>query len=69
MSKDLFCVIMRSSSMNEKIEMGIFRFFKRFSRMYKNRVRYKAERMGERADPWPTPTLTSNIGEERSFHT
>ena len=55
--------------MNERIEMGIFRFFKCFSRMYKNGVRYKAERMGERADPWPTPTLTSNIGEERSFHT
>jgi len=32
-------------------------------------VRYKAERMGEKADPWPTPILTSNIGEERLFHT
>jgi len=60
---------MRPSSTNERMEMEIFRFFKHFSRMYKNRERYKAERMEERADPWPTLTLTSNIGEERSFHT
>jgi len=37
--------------------------------MYKNRVSYKAKRIEEREDPWPTPTLTSNMGEERSFHT
>jgi len=55
-------------STNKRMEMGILRFFNQFSRIYKNGVRYKAERMGERADPWPTPTLTSNIGEERSFH-
>jgi len=60
---------MRPSSMNERMEMRIFRFFKCFSRMYKNRVRYKAKRIGERVDPWPTLTLTSNMGEERSFHT
>ena len=24
--------------------------------------------MGERADPWPTPMLTSNWGKEKSFH-
>jgi len=59
---------MRPLSTNERIEMRIFRFFKCFSRMYENGERYKAERMGERADPWPTPTLTSNIGEERLFH-
>ena len=69
MSKDLFWVIMRLSSTNKRIEMGIFRFFNCFSRIYKNRVRYKAERMGERVDLWPTPILTSNIGEERLFHT
>ena len=55
--------------MNERTEMGIFRFFKRFSKMYKNRVRYNDERIGKRADPWHTPTLTSNEGELRSFHT
>ena len=51
MSKDLFWAIMRPLSMNERIEMGIFRFFNCFSRIYKNRVRYKAERMEERVDP------------------
>ena len=59
MSNDLFCVMMRPSSTNKRIETGIFRFLRHFSRIYKNRVRYKADRMGERADPWPTPTLTS----------
>ena len=50
MSKDLFCTIMSSSSTNERIEMGIFRFFNYFSRIYKNEVRYKAERIGEKAN-------------------
>jgi len=65
MSKDLFCVIMRPSSTNERMEIGILRFLKHFSRMCKNGERYK---IGERADPWPTPTLTSKLGEDRSFH-
>ena len=69
MSKDLFCAIMSLSSTNERIEMGIFKFFNHFSRIYKNKVRYKAERIGERADPWPTLTLTSKLGEEKSFQT
>ena len=60
---------MSPSSTNERIEMGIFKFFRCFSRIYKSRVRYKAKRMGERADPWPTPTLTSNVREVRLFHT
>ena len=37
-------------STNKRIEMEIFRFFNHFSRIYKNGVRYKAERIGERAD-------------------
>ena len=37
--------------------------------MYKNGVRYNDERMRERADPWPTPILTSNKGKVRLFHT
>ena len=69
MARDLFCAIMRPSSTKERIEMGIFIFFKCFSRIYKKGVRYKAERIGERADPWPTPTLTSKLGEENLFHT
>ena len=56
-------------STNKRIEMEIFRFFNHFSRIYKNGVRYKAERIGERVDPWPTLTLTSKLEEEKSFHT
>ena len=68
MSKDLFCVIMRPSSTNKRMEIGILRFLRCFSRMYKNGKRYKADKIGERADPWSTPTLTSKLGEDRSFH-
>ena len=62
-------MIISPLSTNKRIEMGIFRFFNCFSRIYKNRVRYKAERIKERADSWPTPTLTSKLEEEKSFHT
>jgi len=55
--------------MNERMKMGIFRFLRHFSRIYKNRVRYKAERIGKRADPWPTPMLTSKSGDYKSFQT
>jgi len=51
MSKDLFCAIMRPSSTNKRIEIGILRFLRRFSRMCKNGERYKANKIGERADP------------------
>jgi len=61
--------MIRPSSMNERMEMGIFRFLRHFSRIYKNRVRYKAERIGKRADSWPTPMLTSKSGDCKSFQT
>jgi len=67
MSKDLFHATMRPLSTNERMEIGIFRFLRCFSRIYKNGVRYKADKMGERADPWPTPTLISKSGECKSF--
>ena len=59
---------MRPSSIKERIEMGILRFLSQFSRIYKKGERYKEERIGERADPCPTSTLTSYIGEEKPFH-
>ena len=57
----------KTLSMKERMEMGIFRFLRRFSRIYKNGVKYKAERIGERANPWPTPMLTSKSGDSKSF--
>ena len=57
--------MMRPLSTKERIKTGILRFLKCISRKGE---RYKEERIGERADPWPTPTLTSNIEEEKEFH-
>ena len=50
------------------IETGILRFLRCLSRMYKKGERYKADRIGERADPLPTPTFTLKVGDEKSFH-
>ena len=68
MSIDLFCAIMRPSSTNERIETGILRILRWFSRIYKKGKRYKANKTGERADPWPTPTFTLNVGDGKPFH-
>ena len=64
---DLFYAIIRPSSTKERIEMGIFRILRCFSRIYKNGVKYKAERIGESADPCPTLMLTSKSGDIKSF--
>jgi len=31
--------------------MGIFKFFRRFSRIYKKGEKYKVDKIGERVDP------------------
>ena len=69
MSIDLFCVIISPSSTKERMEMGIFRFLRCFSRMYENGDKYKAKRIGERIDPWPTSMLTSKSEDSKSFQT
>ena len=47
----------------------IFRFFNLFSKMWKIDNKYNANRIGERAKPWPTPTPTSILkkGEKKLF--
>ena len=67
MSIDLFCTIIRPSSIKEKMEMGIFRFLRHFLKIYKNRDKYKTERIEERADSWPTPMLTLKSRDINSF--
>jgi len=59
---------MRPLSTNERIETGILRFLRQFSRIYKKEKRYKANKTGERADPWPTPMFTSNVGDGKPFY-
>ena len=41
-------------SMKNKIEIGIFRFFKHFSRIWKTGEIYKADKMEKKAEPCPT---------------
>ena len=57
----------RPLSTKNRIEILRSRFFKRFSRIWRNSKRYKAESMGESANPWPTPTSMSNRQEEKLF--
>jgi len=59
---------MRPLSTNERIETGILRFLRQFSRIYKKGKRYKADKTGERADPWPTPMFTLNVGNGKTFY-
>jgi len=61
-------MIMRPSSTNERIKTGILRILRQFLRIYKKGERYKADKTGERADPWPTPTFTSNVEDGKPFH-
>jgi len=45
--------------MKERMEIGILRFLNLFSRIYRSGERYSVDKIGESADPWPTPTLIS----------
>ena len=66
--KDLSWTIKSPSSTKERIEIGILRFLNLFSKMYRSSEIYNVDKMGERADLWPTPTLMSKKGDERLFH-
>ena len=55
-------------STKEMIETGILRFFRHFSKVNRKEERYKANKMGERAESWPTPMFILKIGEEKLFH-
>ena len=48
-------------------EIGIFRFFNLFLRIWKTGDKYRADKIDKRAKPWPTPMLTPKNGEEKSF--
>ncbi len=45
------------------MKIGMFRIFRCFSKIWNTEERYKAERIGESAEPCPTPTLMLKIGE------
>ena len=64
MVKDLLCSTKSPLSTKERMETGIF---KRFSRMWRTGARYKADKIGDRAEPCPTPTSTLKKDEEKLF--
>ena len=49
------------------MDTGIFKIFNYFSRIWRIGDKYKADRIGERANSWPTPILTLKKGEEKLF--
>ena len=48
--------------------MGIFKFFRHFSKIYKKGERYRADKIGERVDLCPTPTFMLKIGNKKLFY-
>ena len=57
----------RPLSTKEIIEIGIFRFFNLFSKMWKISERCNIDKIGDRVEPCLTPTSTSKRGEEKLF--
>jgi len=58
-SKDLLWVTSKLLLTNKSKEIWRLRFLRHFFKMWRKGAKYKAERMGDRAKPWPTLTLTS----------
>ena len=50
------------------MEIGILRLLNLFSIIQRRGDRYNEDKIGDNADPWPTPMLTSNGGDEGLFH-
>jgi len=57
----------RPSSTKERIEIRIFRFLILFSKIYKIREGYRADKMEERAELYPTPMSMLKEEEEKFF--
>jgi len=51
----------------DRMETGIFRIFKHFSRLWRTEAKYKADKMEERAEPCPTPMSTLKKKDEKLF--
>ena len=55
-------------STNRKKETEIFRFFILFLKMWKIRAIKKADKMGDSANLWPTPTSTEKKNKVKPFY-
>ena len=49
------------------METGIFRIFNQFLRIWRIGTKYKADRVGERVEPCPTPMSKLKKDEEKLF--
>ena len=67
MVKDLSWEIKSLSSTKEITEIGIFRFFTLFSKIWKIGERYKANKMEGKVESCLTPILTLKDREEKLF--
>ena len=65
--KLFFYEIKKLSSMKEKKEIEILRFFDLFLKIQKIGVIYRADKIGERADPWPILISALKDGEVKLF--
>ena len=55
-------------SIKEIKETGIFRLLNLFSKIWKIGERYRADKMGESTELYPTPTPTLKDRENKLFH-
>jgi len=51
MAMDLFCKMNKLSLTKEIRETGMLREFRHFSRIYRRGERYRADKIGDKADP------------------
>jgi len=67
MLKNLSWEIKRPLSTNKMTEIGIFRFFNLFSKIWKIKERYRIDEMGDNAKSYPISMSTLKIGKEKLF--
>ena len=67
MLKDLSWETKSLSSTKKITEIGIFRFFNLFSKVWKIKKRYKTNKIGDKAEPYPTPISILKREEEKLF--
>ena len=67
MTKDLSWETKSLLFIKEMIEIRIFRFFNFFSKVWKIRERYKANKIGDKAEPCPTTTSILKKEKEKLF--
>lgn len=55
-------------STNKRKDMGIFKILTLFLKIWKISIIKRADRIGDKADPWPTPIFVLNKEEMKPFY-